>query len=48
MKEAGAAQAEALKECPSLKGHRADCEAQARDQYRRDAEDARLTLAAPR
>jgi hypothetical protein len=44
MKEAGAAQAEALKECRALGAERKPCEAQAREQYRRDVEQARSVL----
>ena len=48
VKEAGAARAEALKDCRALKADRAACEAEANAQYRRDMEGARLTLEARR
>ncbi|MGZ5032237.1 MAG: hypothetical protein ACXWAC_03480 [Usitatibacter sp.] len=41
MKEAGAALAEALKECRSQRADRRRCEEDARAQYRRDVEYAR-------
>jgi hypothetical protein len=44
MKEAGAAQAEALSDCRSRPTLRKECDAQAREQYRRDAQAARERL----
>ena len=41
VKEAGAALAEAMKECRATPADRKSCEAEARAQYRRDLEDAR-------
>jgi len=48
MKEARAAQAEAMKECRANRANRASCEAEARAQYRRDLEDARRETWGPR
>lgn len=45
VKEARAALAEALKECRAMQAGRAECEAQARGQQRRELEDARRLLA---
>ena len=45
VKEARAALGEALKECRALRDGRAQCEAQARAQQRREMEDARRLLA---
>jgi hypothetical protein len=47
MKEAGAAQAEALKECRSQSSDRKSCEQAAREQYRRDVDYARALLSRP-
>ncbi len=47
MKEAAAAQAEALAECRSLRAERKSCEAAAREQYRADALAARALLSQP-
>ena len=44
VKEAGAAKAEALKDCRAQKAGRSACEADANEQYRRDMEDARLAM----
>ena len=47
MKEAAAAQAEALAECRALRAERKTCEAAAREQYRADALAARALLSQP-
>jgi len=47
MKEAGAALAEALKDCRSQPGDRKSCEGAAREQYRHDVEYARSFLSRP-
>lgn len=44
VKEARAALGEAMKECRAMQAGRAECEAQARAQHRREMEDARNLL----
>ena len=44
VKEAGAAQSEALKDCHALKVRLSACVDDANEQYRHDVEDARLAL----
>jgi hypothetical protein len=46
VKEAGAARAEALKDCRAMQASRVDCEAQANSLYREDLQDARVALGA--
>jgi len=48
VKEAGAAQHEALIDCHAMQARRASCVDDVNEQYRRDVEDARLALARTR
>lgn len=48
VKEAGAAQHEALQDCREMKTRRSACVDAANEQYRHDVEDARLALARTR
>ena len=47
VKEARAAQGEAMKECRANRASRASCEAEARAQYRRDLEEAHRAVRRP-
>lgn len=47
MKEAVAAQAEALAECRTARADRKSCETAAREEFRRDAQMARALLSSP-